>query len=160
MFDEITGLPVHALVVHGAVVFLPLLALGSIVYAVAPRLRPRIGWAVVLLAIAAPIGAFVARQSGEALERRLTAAGYGPEILDQVNTHQSYGNLTFWFTLALGVATLVLAALASDDPRMPEAPPWLTTVTSVVVIALAVVVGIYVFLTGDSGARAVWEGVV
>jgi hypothetical protein len=33
-------------------------------------------------------------------------------------------------------------------------------VTSVVVIALAVVVGIYVFLTGDSGARAVWEGVV
>jgi uncharacterized membrane protein len=160
VFDEITGLPVHALVVHGAVVFLPLLALGSIVYAVAPKLRPRIGWAVVLLAIAAPIGAFVARQSGEALERRLTAAGYGPEILDQVNTHQSYGNLTFWFTLALGVATLVLAALASDDPRMPEAPAWLTTVTSVVVIALAVVVGIYVFLTGDSGARAVWEGVV
>ncbi len=160
MFDEISGLPVHPLVVHVAVVFLPLLALGSIVYAVAPKLRPRIGWAVVLLAIAAPIGAFVARQSGEALERRLTAAGYGPEILDQVNTHQSYGNLTFWFTLALGVATLVLAALASDNPRMPEAPPWLTTVMSVVVIALAVVVGIYVFLTGDSGARAVWEGVV
>jgi hypothetical protein len=160
VFNEIFGLPLHPLVVHGAVVFLPLLALGAIVYAVVPRWRPRIGWAVLLLAIAAPIAAFVAMQSGERLERRLIAAGFGPEILDQVNQHQSYGDLAFWFTLGLGVFTLVLLALASDNPRMPEAPPWVTTACSIVVIAFAVTVGIYVFLTGDSGARAVWEGAV
>ena len=46
MFDQINGLPVHALVLHAAVVFVPLLALGAIVYALIARWRPRIGWAV------------------------------------------------------------------------------------------------------------------
>ncbi len=59
MFDQINGLPVHALVVHAAVVFVPLLVLGAIAYAVVPRWRPRVGWAVVLLAIAAPAAVFV-----------------------------------------------------------------------------------------------------
>jgi uncharacterized membrane protein len=160
VFDEISGLPVHPLVVHAAVVFLPLLVVGAVVYAVLPRLRPRIEWAVVLLAIAAPIAAFVAKQSGQSLERRFTEAGYPPEILDQVSTHESYGELAFWFTLGLAVFTLVLVALATDNPRMPEAPPWVGAVCSVIVIAFAVATGIYVFLTGDSGARAVWEGAV
>ena len=45
MFDQINGLPVHVLVLHAAVVFVPLLALGAVVYALVPRWRPRMGWA-------------------------------------------------------------------------------------------------------------------
>ncbi len=159
MFDEFLGLPAHPLLVHAAVVFLPLLAAIAVGYAVVPRVRPRVGWAAVLLSVAAPGAAFLAVQSGKALERRLTAAGYPPEILDQVDTHQSYGDLAFWFSLGLGVATLALVALTTDGPRLPTAPRWVGLALSVVVIALAVATGVYVFLTGDSGASAVWQGV-
>ena len=43
MFDQINGLPVHVLVLHAAVVFVPLLALGAIVYALVGPWRPKIG---------------------------------------------------------------------------------------------------------------------
>ena len=75
MFDQINGLPVHALVIHAAVVFVPLLALGAVVYGLIPRWRPRIGWAVLLLAILAPATAFVAKESGEELRYRLLQQG-------------------------------------------------------------------------------------
>ena len=64
MFDQFNGLPVHALVLHAAVVFIPLLALGAVVYAVVPRWRSRTGWAALLLALVAPVCAFVTRESG------------------------------------------------------------------------------------------------
>ena len=57
--EVIHGLPVHALVLHVAVVFVPLLALGAIVYAVVPGWRPRIGWAVAILAVIALLAATV-----------------------------------------------------------------------------------------------------
>jgi uncharacterized membrane protein len=157
VFDQISGLPVHPLIVHAAVVFLPLLVLVSIVYAVVPRVRSKIGWAAVLLAIGGPIAAFVATQSGEALEERLRAQGLGPEFLAKVQQHSEYGDRAFWFSAALGLMTLILVALTSGGSRVPSAPGWVNIVISVAVIALAVGTGIYVFLTGDSGARAVWE---
>src|SRR3954470_22260526 len=96
------GLPVHALVLHAAVVFVPLLAVGAIVYAVVPRWRSRTGWAVFLLAIIAPVTTFVTRQSGLQLYNRVfpRVSPTGKVIL---NSHMHFGTLTFWFTLALGV---------------------------------------------------------
>ena len=154
MFDQIGGLPVHVLVIHFAVVFVPLLALGAIVYAVVPRWRPRIGWAVFALAIIGPICTFVARQSGQMLYNRLIARGLkgrGKEILA---SHMSFGSRTFWFTLALGIVTLIMVILtlrkSGSLPRVAEIG------LSVIMVALAVISGYYVFRTGDSGAHAVW----
>lgn len=158
MFEKIMGLPMHVLVIHFVVVLVPLLVVASILYAVVPRLRPWLGWVAGLLAIAAPILAFVARQSGEAFKSALVEQGVTGEFLAPINKHQSYGDLAFWFTLGLGVATLVLLAVTSGNARMENVPAWLGQVLSVVVVAFAVAAGIYVFLTGDSGARAVWEG--
>jgi len=73
VFDQINGLPVHALVLHAAVIFVPLLALGAIVYALVAPWRPKIGWAVALLAVAAPGSAYVAKLSGTELSNRLIA---------------------------------------------------------------------------------------
>jgi uncharacterized membrane protein len=154
VFDQINGLPVHALVIHAAVVFVPLLALGAAVYGLVARWRPRIGWAVLLLAIIAPITAFVAKESGEELRDRLIAqgiSGRGAEIIDD---HMGFGTLTFWFTLALGVVTLisVLATL-----RKPGSLPRAADLgLAVIMVALAAISGYYVFKTGDSGAMAVW----
>jgi uncharacterized membrane protein len=154
LFDQINGLPVHALVLHAAVIFVPLLALGAIVYALVAPWRPKIGWAVALLAVAAPASAFVAKLSGTELYNRLLAQGLkgtGKEILDD---HMGFGTRTFWFSLALGVVTLLLVALTARRPRALPKPAELGA--AVVMIALAAISGYYVFKTGDSGATAVW----
>jgi hypothetical protein len=159
VLEEIDGLPVHALVVHAAVVLIPLLVLGAVVYALVPRLRSRIGWAVALLAVVAPLAALVAKLSGDKFRQRLIDQnGFSGPVLARVNHHRDLGNMTLWFTIALGVTSLLLLFLTSR--RGPGIPRWGSVVVSLIVVALAVGSGYYVFWTGDNGARAVWEGVL
>ncbi|MEV4759020.1 DUF2231 domain-containing protein [Micromonospora sp. NPDC049559] len=160
MFREILGLPAHALVVHAAVVFVPLLALFAIGYAVVPRLRGRIGWVAAVLAVLGPVTSFVAKESGEELKQVLIRKGYPPEIVSQVNQHQEYGDALFWFALGLGVATLVLLFLTSGRARARRLPSWLAVVLSAVVVVLGVLTAWYAYRTGDSGAHIVWQGVL
>ena len=144
MFDTITGLPVHALVVHGVVVLVPLMALVTIAVAVRAPWRPLAryvaGVNVLLLVLA-----FVARQSGLALQTRLSKFGAN----DLITTHANYGKVLPLFVLGLVVAAVVVM-LANTRPQLV-----------VVGIVLAVVTGLaalgWTVLTGDSGARAVWE---
>ena len=154
MFDQIHGLPVHALVLHVAVVFVPLLALGAIVYAVAPRLRPRIGWAVAILAVVTPITCFVTKESGEKLYDRTIANGMKGKALDELNKHMSFGTDTFWWVLALGVVTLIMLVLTWGSRSLPMIA---SAAGSVVMVVLAVIAGYYVYRTGDSGATVVWN---
>jgi uncharacterized membrane protein len=154
VFDQIGGLPVHVLVLHAAVVFVPLLALGAIVYAVMPRWRPRIGWAVLLLAIIAPVVTFVTRESGLKFYERVIARGTSPRGRAILNDHMGFGTKTFWFTLALGVVTLVMVILTLRKPAsLPRAAD---LGLAVIMVVLAAICGYYVFRTGDSGAHAVW----
>lgn len=157
MFDEFMGTPMHPLLVHAAVVFVPLLVLAALVYALVPRLRARIGWAAALLAVAAPVSAFLAMQSGEAFERRLVEKGFQGEILVQIQKHAEYGDRTFWFSLALAVATGLLL-VTTGSRRLSGLPSWIRPLLSAVVVVLAVVAAGYVYLAGDSGAKAVWSG--
>ncbi|MFI5889471.1 DUF2231 domain-containing protein [Actinoplanes sp. NPDC051513] len=152
MFDQINGLPVHALVLHAAVIFVPLLALGAIVYALVGPWRAKIGWAVLLLGIIAPISTFVAKESGEKLYDRLVGLGLkgnGKEILDD---HMHFGTMTFWFSLSLGVVSIV-AVILTRRGSVPKVVEW---VLAAAMVVLAVFSGYYVFRTGDSGATAVW----
>jgi hypothetical protein len=153
VFDQFNGLPMHVLLVHAAVVFVPLLALVAVVYALVPRVRGRVGWAAVLLAVGAPLAAFVAKQSGEAFKKRLVAGGIPAEGLAKITTHEGYGDLTFLFALALGIVTLLLVALTARSRSLPRIVQW---GVSLVVVALAVGAGYFVFRTGDTGAMSVW----
>lgn len=161
MFEEILGLPLHPLVVHAAVVLVPLLVVAGAVYAFVPAARGRVGWPALLLAVAAPVAAFVATESGEELQEVLVAKKYPPEILGQVADHQAYGDRTFWFTLGLGVSTALLVAVTSGHPRVARLglPPWVRLALGAGVAVFGVLSAVYVYLTGESGARAVWDGV-
>jgi hypothetical protein len=154
VFDQVNGLPVHALVLHAAVIFIPLLALGAAVYAIVPPWRSRTWWAALLLAIVAPVCAFVTRESGVQLYNRVIGrtTPAGRRILDN---HMNFGTLTMWFTIALGVITLimVLATLRRPGNRLPRAAD---LVLALITVVLAAISGYYVFRTGDSGATAVW----
>lgn len=71
IFDSIAGLPMHPLVVHMAVVILPLSALALVVLAFIPRLAQRYGWLAVTGIAFGTVAAFVAKQSGEALAAQI-----------------------------------------------------------------------------------------
>jgi uncharacterized membrane protein len=160
VFEEFMGLPMHPLVVHAPVVVVPLLVLAGLVYAFVPQLRERIAWASVLLAVAAPVTALLARQSGEDLRDVLIRKNYPPEILNQVAEHQSYGDKTFWFSLGLGVTTSILVLVTGGNPRVRSLPAWVRPVLIAAVVVFAVLSIIYIYLTGESGAKAVWTGVL
>ena len=83
VFDSILGLPLHPLVVHGVVVLLPLMALVTVVVAVRARWRQRLAWPLVVVNLGVAGMAFTAKESGEALARRLTG-------LD-ISAHESWG---------------------------------------------------------------------
>lgn len=145
MFEEVAGLPLHPLAVHAAVVFVPLLALVALAYALVPKVRPKVGWAAVVLAVVAPVTAVVSRLSGEAFVER---TGYPLQGL--IADHADYGNLTMWVSLALGVLTLALVVVGRRSKVVGGA-------LSALVVVAAVAAVVLVVLTGDAGARSVWE---
>lgn len=159
MLTTILGIPAHPLIIHAAVVFIPLLIIGAIVLAAWPPLHGRIGWAVLTLAVIAPLSALFAKLSGQnfrnlLIEKKLTS----PQLLTKITQHNSYGNHTFWWTLGLGVLTLVLLAVAWRSKEAGRRPAVRIGATAVMVV-IGGIVGYYVFKTGDTGAHIVWQGI-
>lgn len=160
MFREINGLPGHILVIHAAVVLVPLLAVLSVAYGLLPRWRSRFGWAVAVLAVLTPIVAWVSTESGEALEEALEKRGYPPEGLAKIHEHSEYGETLLYLVVGLAVAALVLLLVTSGHQRVRALPTWTPWLITAVVAVLAVLALVYVYLTGDSGAKMVWSNIV
>jgi hypothetical protein len=163
VFEQIAGIPAHPLLLHATVVFVPLLAFGSVLYALFPRLRYRLRWPVGLLALAAAGSVVLTHQSGDAFRRRLVAKNLAsPEILAKLVQHKQFGDATMWATLGLAVATLVFVLAVPG--RLPgfEGPQTggliLQVIFAVVLIGLSAASVYYVVRTGDSGAHIVWKG--
>lgn len=159
MLEESGDVPTHVLLVHAAVVFVPLLALGGILYAAVPGLRARIGWVVGLLAVVGPLSALLSMLSGRTLEAALIARNYPPAILDQVADHRVYGERTFWFSFGLGLAAAALV-FVTQGRRRPHLPTVARLGLAGLVVLLGAITAVQVFLAGDSGAKAVWRGVL
>jgi len=147
---SIFGLPAHPLIVHGAVVLLPLAAVLVIVVAFLPRAR-RIGAPVALgMALVATVFVFLAEQSGEQLEHQVkeTAA---------VEAHTDAAEAVLPWAAFL---TVVAAAAVAAEPvrkRMEKPSP---KVATAVLVGLALVSGVGATATvvdvGHSGAKATW----
>ena len=171
MFDLVNGIPAHPLFVHAPLVLIPLTLLLGLVYVVAPPLRPRIDGALVVLAIASPLSALTATQSGERLAARLGSS-------DAIDRHQQYGETVQNLAAALLAVVLLLVltdrlraarkrrqrALAEgDEPGAPYRNTgggvWtvVSVLLSVVLLGVGGVTGTYLYLTGDSGAKMVWS---
>lgn len=143
MFDTVLGLPIHALVVHGVVVLLPLMAMITAVVASVPRWRAHAAWPVVVINAGLVAMTFVARQSGQALQTRL-----GGRIAEG---HAALGKNLIWFALAMFLASLVVAVTRRSE-RAAVGP-----VLTVVAGALTVW---WTIRVGHSGSDAVWSGIV
>ena len=142
MFDTISGLPVHALVVHAVVVLLPLMSIVTAAVALRPRWRQYAPAVAVIDGIVVVI-AFVAKKSGEVLQARLQQLN--PAV---AHDHGAQGRLVPYVALGVFVAALLVWATSRWAGLVPVA---------VGVSLLAGVAGVgWTYVTGDSGARAVW----
>ena len=71
LLDTFQGLPVHPLVVHFAVVLLPLATISTMISVFIPRYRKSYAFASVIGVFLGTGAAVVAEQSGEALSARV-----------------------------------------------------------------------------------------
>jgi hypothetical protein len=169
VFEEFMGIPAHPLLLHAAVVFVPLLAVLTIAYALVPALRPHTRLVLGLLALATPVAALLAKLSGDAFFQRLQSRNrVSPEYIPIIQNHQHLGTLTVYATAALAVLTLALvffvaprvaaATAAHGGGRAAGRPGPMAWVLGALALAAAAVALYYVYKTGDSGAKAVWNG--
>jgi hypothetical protein len=169
VFEEILGIPAHPLLVHAAVVFIPLQVAAALAYALLPFARRYIAWFVIGMAVVAPLAALFAKLSGDAFRERLVRNNnVGGEILVQIDEHSGFGAYALYASLALGVLMLVLVWVQSrrsrprdtDDNAEPAGggSMVLAVIVTIVTVVAAGAAGYYVFKTGDSGAHIVWSG--
>ena len=151
LLDTIGGIPLHPLIVHAAVVILPLGALGLVAIILVPRWRATFGWLVMGALAAGTLSAFAAVNSGEALADRV----------GEPERHAELGE-----TLQVVAAILFLAAAAwfwlqrrSSAPATVLGGP-LQAVAAIATLALAAGTLVLTVLVGHSGAESVWGSTV
>jgi hypothetical protein len=162
---EIFGLPAHPVVVHAAVVLTPLAVLLVLAFALLPSWRWASRWPALLVTLAATGAVVVAKYSGQALYDDRIAHLPPSRVTELVATHASRGDVLFWVTIAFAVM-VVLAFYLLPAPsglrggRLDHAgrqEGWVGIVVPGALVVLGIVVTIWVVLTGDAGARAVWS---
>jgi len=161
VFDEFRGLPVHPLVVHAAVVFVPLAALLGALF-VLPALRQRLRWPLLLVTLAALASVIVARLSGEELKESLNLQGSAAAPL--VDRHEDLAKQLLYLMVGFTIVVVVAVATTSREARHADRPEVARGRVQVVQTALAVLIligGVAVTVqtirTGELGTRAVWN---
>ena len=151
--EELFGLPAHPLVVHAAVVLLPLAALLTVLCAAIPRARRWYAPVALGLALVAVAAVGLAQGSGEELEEHL-------DETELVEEHTEQGEQV----LPWAIAVLVAAGAVTAIPLLARRRPSISgrTVTAVAV-AISLVAGVGATWTivdvGHSGAKATWDDV-
>jgi hypothetical protein len=152
--ETVFGLPTHAIVVHGTVVFLPLAALLVLLHAFWPEARRRLGVVTPVVAGIALLLVPLATQSGESLERFV-----GRSPLVERHAELADGMLPW----AIGLF-VVAAGLWLLDRRRARAsttePRWLPILAAVLAVVAVVGTVQQVVRVGHAGATATWNGVV
>lgn len=144
-FDLVMGLPLHPLVVHAAVVLVPLVALSALAMSYWPSFSRKYGKPILILAVIAQISLFVAKTSGESFEERL-----GKEV----ERHAEFGEtapLTF-----IPLLVLLFIRWRMDRSGATVGSPRVRRMVSIFLALSAILALIYIYLTGHSGAESVW----
>ncbi len=151
--DTLFGLPAHPLIVHAAVVLLPIAAIGLIVVALVPKARKHYAPVVFGLALVATVAVGLAQQSGESLQGQVKKT-------EQVEEHTEQGETVLPWAIALTVVSAAVAAEPYLRDRLGKVSPKLV---AGVLISASVIVGVgatwTVIEVGHSGATSVWSDV-
>ena len=142
------GLPLHPLLVHGAVVLVPLVAIGALVMSYLPSFSRRHGKIILGLAVVAQISVFLAKISGEAFE----------EILNKnVQKHAELGEIAPLVTIPM--VLLIYLRWRMDRSGSTFGSVLIRRLTSVALVIASLASLVVIFLVGHSGASSVWDWV-
>ena len=153
---EINGLPAHVLLIHLVVIGVPLAALLTVLSAVWPAARRRLGVVTPIVAGLALIAVPITTHAGEWLQARVFHGFTNPLI---VRHAQLGGGLLPW---AIGLFVLAVAAwgvplLAARSSGSGLGSPGVKVAIGVVAMAIAVTSVVQVYRIGDAGAKAAWS---
>ena len=141
----IAGLPLHPLLVHSAVVLVPLVAIGALVMSYLPSFSRRYGKLILILALVAQVSVFLAKMSGEAFS----------EILKKdVDKHAELGEIAPFVTIPM--VALIYLRWRMDRAGSSTGSVVIRRLTSVALVIASVVSLVMIFLVGHSGASSVW----
>jgi hypothetical protein len=151
--EELFGLPAHPLVVHAAVVLLPLAAFTTLVCAVLPRARRHFAPVAIGLALVATLAVGLAQGSGEALEEHVDETAL-------VEEHTGQGERVLPWAIAVTLVAAAVTAAPALARRRPRMAPRRMTAALVTLSLLAGAGALWsVIEVGHSGAKATWDDV-
>jgi len=144
-FGMLAGLPLHPLLVHSAVVLVPLVAIGALVMSYLPSFSRRHGKLILILAVIAQVSVFLAKMSGEAFA----------EILDKdVEKHAELGEIAPLVTIPM--VALIYLRWRMDRAGSTTGSVVIRRLISVALVIASLVSLVVIFLVGHSGASSVW----
>ncbi|GAA4715294.1 DUF2231 domain-containing protein [Nocardioides conyzicola] len=152
MPSDVFGLPVHPLLVHATVVFVPLAVVMVIGAVLVPRFRAWAGPLPAAVSLVALVLTPLSTASGENLEHDLPHNAL-------IERHAELGDQLLFFTIALFVLAAGFWWLTRRATRADRFPGWLATVVGILAIVTAVATGVQVARIGHSGAEAAWSDV-
>lgn len=179
ILDNVNGLPSHALIVHFTVVIASAGAIGGLLYALIPRIRRWASWPLLFVGLASILLGFITPSSGESLERRTE-----PSALLEKHTElgDQMGTILIAYGILLALTVLVvrwrrrgtvaddladahesptvvdrIGGLHGTPPRAFAGQPVAAALLTVLVLAGSVVSGIWIYRTGEAGARSVYH---
>lgn len=151
--STINGLPAHVLLVHAVVVLVPLTAGLLILCALWPAARARLIWLVVVLAVLVTVLTPITVEAGEWFQRQMGS----PPMLDE---HARLGRQMPYFVAPLLVSAGLLAFVQLRARRKRPLGRGLVALIAVIVLVTGGAATWQTVRAGDSGAHAVWNGVV
>ena len=155
------GLPLHILLVHIVVIAVPVAALCAVLTAAWPAARRRLGIVTPLIAFVSLVCIPITTEAGEALQEQIKETP-----LSQI--HVNMGKQLLPWVVGLFLVTALqwiwYRYVAGSADRTPRVSSRGTRIAVTIVLALLVAltaVGstVTAFQIGESGARAVWNGI-
>jgi hypothetical protein len=144
-FDLIFNLPVHPLVVHGAVVLVPLVAFAALAMSYWPSFSRKYGGPVLILAGIAQASLFIAKASGEPFQERLNK---------EIERHANFGEIAPLTFIPLLVLLFIRWRMDKSGANVGSAQ--VRRLVSILLALAAILALVYIYLTGHSGAESVW----
>jgi hypothetical protein len=157
VFDNLGNLPLHPLVVHAAVIGIPLAALLAFLFAF-PKTREWARWPLPITVVGVTAVTFVARQSGLAFEAALGIRPGNP-VGDLIVQHSRLANQLFYIMIGFSVIALlnvfIVSKRAADGAAKQSGI--LRIGLPLLLVGAAGVALAWIIRVGDLGARAVWN---
>lgn len=147
------GIPLHPLIVHLAVIAIPVAALGAILIALLPRLNQRWVLPVFVTSVLGTLGAGLAKMSGEALAEAKNLSEHAEPLAE----HAQYSDLAVVSAILL-TGMLFIYTVVVKKPQFHSllASPKILLAVRALTVLVAIAALITVVLAGHEGAALVW----